>query len=297
MERLKAVGRDFNLPAAKYCVDLAKALHLLTENGFWTWSAHVLQLLPAGREEEGSFHSELSIEERLFWFRVFLEDDGAALLFLASKILRVGRLLQEGTDWNDVANEMMDYIYTSYLTVLEDIRERAETRQLLEKRKHRPYRGKSGAHQCFVHLNTMARIGLLISNGREYHKGPNGILDRFVNAVPDIRALEAVISKRNWPSIASSVFSGDLSREEGWSSREILEQASEFYARVMKTGVSLCSLSTVIETIQLGQLAQTLKPISYEECILIFRQEQARNPKKIRFHVDRIGRPAFIAIS
>jgi len=44
-DRLKALQKDFNFAAAKYCVDLARGLSLITENNFWTWSAQVLRLI------------------------------------------------------------------------------------------------------------------------------------------------------------------------------------------------------------------------------------------------------------
>src|SRR2546426_7739990 len=44
-QKLRSLGKDFNLAAAKYCLDLAKALELLTENNFWSDSAHILNLL------------------------------------------------------------------------------------------------------------------------------------------------------------------------------------------------------------------------------------------------------------
>src|SRR5690242_19709577 len=65
-ERLKAQGRDFNLPAAKYCLDLARGLGLLTENNFWTDLAQVLHLVSGTPETASGIEIlELSPLERV----------------------------------------------------------------------------------------------------------------------------------------------------------------------------------------------------------------------------------------
>lgn len=301
-QRIRTLGPNLNLAAAKYCVDLAKALHLLTDNLFWTWSAHVLRLVGGSEQQENAINLNLSMEERIFWFRTFLEFDGAALLFLAHEIVKFGQLPRHGSDWNDVANDMVKYVYTSYLSVMQDIRDRAEVRHLLAKREREPYKGKSGSHQCFVHLNTMARMGLLAASGREYRRPPDvgghvDPLSRFAAEIPDVSSLEAAISKKMWPSIANYIFNGTTAELVPWRDREILAEAREIYDRVIATGVTLCSLDTIIETIQIRQIARAIISIPHEECMTIFRREQAKNPKEIKFHVDRIGRPTFIQFS
>jgi len=301
-ERLKALHIDFNLAAAKYCVDLAKDLNLLSENNFWTWSGQVLHLVAPERSDETSLDLHLSLEERIFFFRVFLEYDGAALIFLARKASLVGKVPEPAKDWNDLANEMMVSIYNSYLDTVTDIRDRTAIRHLLSKRTRQPYSGKSGAHQCFLHLKAMTRVGLLQSRGREYCKHPSsvdpkGVIYQFLRNVPDSATLETIIVKNEWPKVATAIFAQGLLSDERWTKGRILDQAHELYGRVMATGVPLCSLKTVIEAIQIKQISAGTMPISYEECMKVFRQAQAENPKKIRFKVDRIGRPAFIVLS
>jgi hypothetical protein len=301
-ERLKALHIDFNLAAAKYCVDLAKGLNLLSENNFWTWSAQVLRLIAPERNNETSLDPQLSLEERIFFFRVFLEYDGAALIFLARKASLVEKIPEPAKDWNDLANEMMVSVYSCYLDIVTDIRDRTAIRQLLSKRRRQPYSGKSGAHQCFLHLKAMTRVGLLQSRGREYCKHPSsaeprGTIYQFLRNVPDFTILENILSKNDWPKIASAVLTQELLSGERWIKGRILDQAHELYERVMATGVPLCSLNTLIEAIQIKQISAGMMPILYEECMKVFRQAQAENPTKIRFKVDRIGRPAFITLS
>jgi hypothetical protein len=297
-DRLKALGKDFNLAAAKYCVDLGKGLGLLTDNNFWTWSAHVLQLISA-KELEVSLSLDLSLHEKIFFFRHFLEHDGAAFVFLGRKVSLVKKLPEHQKDWNDIANEMMDSVYKSYLDIATDIQDRAGIRLLLAKRTRHPYAGKSGAHQCFVHLKTMSRIGLLESDGREYFKQAafKASVDRFLEVVPDIRSLENVILKKEWPRVASFMFSNDHEKRSAWRDDEILDYARNIYLRVRATGASLCPLNSVIEVIQIEQIVKSVEPLSHEELTVIFRQAQAKAPTKIKFQVDRMGRPAFISFS
>lgn len=301
-ERLKALQKGFNLAAAKYCVDLARELDLLTENNFWTWSAHILRLISEDASAETKLNLNLSLEQRIFFFRIFLEFDGAALLFFARKLSTVNTLPEAGSDWNDVANEMMEFSYKSYLEIATDIRDRAEIRQLLAKRERQPYQGKSGSHQCFVHLNTMERIGLLQSTGREYSRPVHSSelthgINRLLDAVRDVATLENIVSRKEWPKIAATVFQPHTAVRPDWTEIHIFETARALYKRVMSTGVTLCSLNTLIETIQIRQIAEGVAPISYERGMTIFRHAQAQNPKAIRFNVDRIGRPAFITFS
>ncbi|MEX2128249.1 MAG: hypothetical protein WD871_08410 [Xanthobacteraceae bacterium] len=294
VQKLRELGCDFNLPAAKYCVDLARALKVLSENNFWTSSAHVMQLVRPSVERETSLRVELSTEEKLFWFRVFLEHDGAALLFFAREAEQRERIPGGGKDWNDTANEMAVYVYNEYLKILENIRDRAEIRRLLAKRERQPYSGRSGEHQCFIHVNTMARVGLLEKRGREYFK--TDATSRLVKAVSAVGDLDALISNNRWPFIVGSVYWGEL-KQPGWSASDIMRASYEIYARVMETGVSLCPLNTIIETVQIRQLENAETPVSYDECMRMFRNANAQDSKKVRFQVDRMGRPAFIALS
>ena len=297
---LKARHKDFNLPAAKYCVDLAKSLELLTENNFWTWSGHVLNLLRSNTEND-ALSLDLSVEEQVFYFRLFLEHDGAAVVFLANKAARAECIPEKGEDWNDVANEMMKFIYAAYLDIVADIRDRADIRQLIAKRTRVPYSGKSGSHQCFIHLTLMARVGLLESVGREYRKRLGeigGALSRFIAEIPDIKTLERTAEKKDWLTLVSRVLSiPDHRGARKWTDVEILRESHEIYAKIMATGVPLCPLNSLIEIIQVKQIAQQNEPSSYDECMATFRHAQRESPAKIKFNVDRMGRPAFISLS
>ncbi len=301
-QKLRSLGKDFNLAAAKYCVDLAKALELLTENNFWSDSAHILNLLENNHNDASGLVLTLSAEEQLLFFRSFLEHDGAAMIFFGREILRAGVVPAPGRDWNITANEMMEFVYKAYLEIMTDFRERVQMRELLAKRMRQPYEGKSGPHQCFVHLQTMTRIGLAHASAgkREYTSLPNRREENqpiyhFVNAIPDFRTLEKIVSNGEWSQIAARAFS--LRTEARWTEKELLDQLISLYDPVMKTGVPLCPLGTLIGAVQIKQLTTSVAPNSREDCMRALRHGRAKDPKRIKFHVDRLGRPAFLVLS
>jgi hypothetical protein len=298
---MKASGRDFNLAAAKYCVDLGRSLNLLSENNFWTWSAQTLRLIMPPQTNE--LCSDLSTEEKIFYFRRFLEFDGAALIFLAQKAIGATIIpRKDEEDWNDIADEMMKFIFKSYLGIASDVRDRAGIRQSLSKRERSPYTGKSGSHQCFLHLNVLARVGLLEARNREYKKPAPasiaaGMLRRFVDSVPDMMTLETIAAKGRWPEILQSTFGIANPSSDAWTDAEILHVSRGMYESVIATGATLCPLNTLIEAIQIRQLAASKKPPSREDCLKVYRTAQKQSPSAIRFQVDRMGSPAFISFS
>lgn len=295
-DHLKTAGREFNLPAAKYCVDLAKGLGLLTDNNVWTDHAQTLHFLTSAAGLSGiTFDLELSKLERIFFFRLFLEYDGAALLFFAH-LLRRERAISQ--DWNVLANEMMVFIYDAYLEVMTDFAERSRLRHSLEKRVKTPYGGKSGSHQCFVHLQSLMRMGLLerVSTKREY-VAPLGVasLEGLLGKAPDVLSLDKAVTTGQWAEVAAAVFGAS---EPGPVSDKdtIMARCREIYARVMSTGVTLCSLRTLTETIQVEDLAGGFTATETREILSVLREAQAADPKRVRFHVDRMGRPAFVTL-
>jgi len=65
----------------------------------------------------------------------------------------------------------------------------------------------------------------------------------------------------------------------------------------MDTGVSLCPLSTLIEAIQIQRISKGQKIIGYADTFLLLRDAERKHPRKVNFHVDRAGRPAFLALA
>src|SRR6266480_4040310 len=78
---MKRSGREFNPAAGSYAIDLGRQLGLVNDNLVWAELGQVLHLV--SEDSAAQWVAELSLPERLLFFRLFLEADGAALLFIA----------------------------------------------------------------------------------------------------------------------------------------------------------------------------------------------------------------------
>jgi hypothetical protein len=198
-KELQVAGREFNAAAGGYAVDLAQSLGLLNANIVWTDRAQVLNAISA----DELTNCELSLPERLFFFRLFLEEDGAALLFLARLLTKHGGLPPKDNGWAEIANAMVISVFEEYLRQAAEPAARITLRGVIERRRASPYTGKSGPHQLFVHLQTLYRIGLvgLEDSGaaRKYSLLKKGAtaepLTLLLAAVPDVIALEKCVGR------------------------------------------------------------------------------------------------------
>lgn len=306
LTRLKQSGVDFNLPAAKYAVDLARALQLVTSNSVWTAKGHLVNLLcrPAVTAD-----NELSLPERLLFFRLFLEADGAALIFLARAIKDHGALPAAGLPWTTLATEMFVRIYQEYLELTTDTASRTALRHAIRQRERKSFTGKSGPHQVFTHLQLLYRTGLIGKHidGKNRHytmladdeRSP-APLDRFLQEVPDCRTLERRLVEPEWSQLLYRVFQSHI---RGSAAAECVDKGLleslilDAYARICSTGINLCPLETLIESLQIGQLVDTGHILTRDDLMQSLRSLQRQKPHALRFHVDRFGKPAYIKMS
>ena len=107
-------GRGLNVAAAGYAVDLAQDLGVLSENNSWTAKGHLVALI--AKAECGDLEGDLALDEqeRFLYFRLFLDADGALLLFLARAAMVAGSLPAPKGRWNGLARAM-------FLQLLESI--------------------------------------------------------------------------------------------------------------------------------------------------------------------------------
>lgn len=289
-----------NRAAAGYAVDAARAVDLLTESMVWTPKGQLVGLFSA---REGSYTAELSREEQIMTFRLFLHSDGAALWYLSDYVETHGVIPSQSDDWNAVANAMMLRILEEYLQLVAEPASRLRIRQALERRRRKQYSGKSGSHQLFLHLQVMHRIGLLeradVGNARRYvatrENGRPSKTQELLSVLPSIRAVEEAASSGGWLDVATAL----------WKAKERCEQDDEsvtvsrllaFYDRVCATGVDLCPISTITDAMQISQIAESVEATGAEEAMEILKALQRERPRELRFHVDRFGRPAYIRI-
>ncbi len=299
---IKRRGTSLNEDAAAYAVDLAKDLGLITDNHNWTDAGHLLNLIT--HLGNGNIEDELplSLPEKMLHFRVFLEHDGAALVFLARRLIRERSFVASGNTWNALATDMFVDVFTDYLAITTSTEKRVGLRRQIERIKAREYRGHSGEHKIFVHLQTLYRLGLVLrpAGARTYalpdaSPGSQCGLMTLAEVVPDVMSLEQVLRNHEWVKLAAQVFQ---IQTKPWT--DILEfafLASPFYQRVMATGTPLCHISTLIEALQIQLLSHDARLLSWEVAMEAMERFQKRFPKDVRFHVDRRGQPAFVKLS
>lgn len=302
--RLGPAGR-INRSAAGYAVDLAKRLRLLNEKFVWSELAHLMRLFSLDGGEAAL--PELTLAEKIVMFRIFFESDGAAMIYLARAALEMTTLPGGGQDgWNELANAMLTGIYRDCLELESEPIERMKIRAKLEQRHRSPFRGKSGAHQLFVHLQTMYRLGLVGRDsrtaGRRYvvleSVAPEPLAE-LVAACPGLRELESVVGEHRWPEVASRVFASQVRvgvEGRAVEQEEFLDGLREDYRKMMSTGISICPLRPLIEAFQIRRLLCGLDVPSYGASVDMLADLRRRRPRSIRFHVDYLGRPAFIVL-
>lgn len=294
--------KPFNVPAAAYALDLARGLGVVNEQNVWSEKGHLVNLLADVFERPWDKEVELTPRERLLHFRLFIEGDGAALIFIARYLLEYGRVPNSEDGWNDLAKSLFSQIYSAYLKLADTTADRVSLRSEVERILARGYTGKSGSHKMFVHLQTLYRLGLIdraSSAARQYSIFRDaGGLRALVNEIPNLYELDRVIKESRTVEIAARVFQvGDSLEGRAWTIDEVLQLAVPLYKKVMETGVPLCPLTTIAEAIQIGLLARRSELLRHATLLELLQRAQRERPADVRFHVDRRGVPAFLKFS
>lgn len=299
---VRAQSRDFNVAAAAYALDLARGLGLVNGQNVWTGKGHLLNMVAQTRAGPWDNGLELAFPEKLLFFRLFLDADGAALLFIAERLLKHGRIPTPDDDWNTLAKQLFLDVYNEYLQLSGTTADRVALRREMDRIRTKGYAGKSGTHKLFIHLQTLHRLGLAnrVPTGgpRIYEAGEEcrPRLRALVDALPGVHVLEEVVRKRRWPEIAARVFDRGAETTE-LGGHDLLRMLVPKYEAVASTGVPLCPLLPVIEAVQIDMLTQACIFVTYEGALQILQGIQRQKPSDVRFHVDRRGTPAFLRLS
>lgn len=300
--KLSESSSTINSAAAGYAVDLARALGLLHDNLVWTDLGHLLSVVYAPKETIDN--KTLSAVERYFFLRIFVEFDGAALIFFAKRIEEFGQVPRSNEGWDEVAQSLFRDVYSDYLRLATDPQDRVRIRGLVERRAARPFRGKSGPHQCYLHAQTLTRLGLITkAAGRErvYLRksstpGTPSPTARLLSMFRDAEDLEKVVAAGHIYHVVEKLI-GRPRKVGQLTEQQFSQFARQVYDQVISSGVTLCPVQTLTEAIQIESLRLGTKPFAPGEIIAQLRSMQRDAPRAIRFHVDVYGRPAFIKIS
>lgn len=294
---LKKQGFALNVAAAGYAVDLARALGIINDQNSWAASGHLLAL-SVGDDANHAALLDLTPVEQLAHFRIFLEGDGAAILYLARHVLESGSLPGDG-DWNGIAQAMVLDVYEESLKLTSATADRVALRRELDRLRSKGFAGKTGSHKMFIHLQAMHRIGLLDRpNGRQtrtYAASDQAALQRFSDAVGDLLRLEEIVRESRWADIAAETL-GLEGPPDNIGPELLLESIREPYQRISSTGIAICPISALFDELQIRALLDRnhLERAQLEESLAAL---QRARPRDVRLHVDRAGRPAFIKLS
>ena len=249
------ITAGINIAASGYAVDLARSLNLLNANLVWTDLGQLLNVIAVNENQQTG--EQLSPCERILFLRLFLEYDGAALIYFSRKLEEQPRLPAPGESWASVAQEMFLDIYEQYLQLITDPQARTQIRQLAEKRRHSPFRGHSGRHQSLIHIHTLFRLGLVYSTIGSHERvysaksltGESRLAtSELLAVVPDVSSLEHIVRNQCLYEAVGRAL-GIQCRSGPIDDEEFMHRVREIYGQVMKTGVSLCSLQTILRSI------------------------------------------------
>src|SRR5207253_358174 len=109
---------------------------------------------------------------------------------------------------------------------------------------------------------------------------------------------ETALRSEKWIQFANRIFAragkGDVHGSD--AEHRLLEDIFEAYRRVSATGVSVCPLRTLIEGAQIEGILRGEVVPSYESCVDVLKRLQRAHPREVHFHVDRLGRPAYLKL-
>ena len=298
----KRTGTEFNIAASGYCVDLGITLGVINENGVWTDKGHLVDLVA-----DTSFPDKLTLTdgEKLLHLRLFLEADGAMLLEIAKYYQRHETLKHSEAIAARFIDDTFERILSEYLKTSGSTAERMELRADILKLTRGDYKPKTRKHKLLLHFQTLFRLGLVSraedSTTIEYcvTNSQRAQLQELLTQIPTSEQLEDRIANRELIAVAAAVlgFPGCQQQAELHNSELLSRNIARLYLHVKAHGTPLCSISTLAEAAQIQMLIEAQQFLKYEEVVAFLRMEQNAHPRDIAFHVDRMGRPAFIKFS
>ena len=310
-EEFKSVSRDSlkgatvgERGAAFHAVWMARPQQLgfLTSNLFWSWKGHVLRTLVTCNSDAGtSAFLELSPAEQVIYLKYYFEGNGAILVSLARELISRGGLAEENLVRTDLLERNLEVIWKEYLDLSTNIAERVRLRQKLQGQK---YDTSTRRHKTYPHLMPLEDMGLVtrtesgegdafvpvVRNGRTP-------LQTLVEGFPSIKELEASIDQGEHCSILAGVmFPGHrrLSLREDLA--QLMHTTIESYRALSISGSVLHPIDAITDICYARMLSKQQVLVTRQDIDGALAELQRQHPKEVRFHVDRLGRPAYIVI-
>ena len=291
---------EFNIAAAGYCADLGLALGVINQNNVWTDKGHLVDLIA---ETNSPDELALTDREKLLHFRLFLEADGAVLLEIAKYYQAHETLKHSEAVSARFIDDIFERILSDYLKTSSSTAERMELRAEISKLTKVDYRPKTRKHKLLLHLQTLFRLGLVSrtepASMIEYRvtESQRAQLGELLAQIPNIQQLESRIEQRELITVAAFVLRCRHFQPQADSTETLGRIVARLYLQVKAHGTPLCSISTLTEATQIRMLTETQQLLKYDEILAFLKREQDAHPRDIAFHVDRMGRPAFVKFS
>lgn len=303
VDEVRQLGR-MNVAAAHYAIDLARATGLINANNVWTERGHLLNLMSEANDAAKCI--DLSLREQVFFFQLLLDADGAAIIYFLRQLNTRRQLPDESQSWNQIANDLFLWAFKAYHEFTSDLTSRTRLRQLIQKRQAAPFSGRSGEHQCFIHLQSIYRLGLIGKSGggdsRTYiGTGSVGQMssDYLLDQLDGVKSLERVVNEQKWVDFAARIYSANLTltRYQDESDHHFYADIFAAYRRISATGVPLCPLRTLIDGVQIEEIVRGEHPEPFGVRLEALKRLQRNHPRQVHFHVDRHGRPAYLKLN
>lgn len=286
-----------NRAAAAYAVDMAAGLGLIGDNYSWTQLGILIAVgSDADLSDPGSFEV-LSGSRRLAMCRVLLEGDGAAIWYLLRIAAERGSIRPGGEAANDMAADMYIGIVREYLELTSSIQGRMALRAELKRLQSDRYSGNTGRHKLLFHVNSLHRLGFFAredDSSLEYTLSELGLraTETLLDRVPTIAALERIVQRQELMTLTTEVLAGpskEITEPEGEYSRML----TAAYGEVISLGLSLAPVALLLDLVEL-RLAEAGTRVPRTAALDELMALREKHPRKIRFHVDRKGRPAYV---
>ena len=290
---------------SKSVIGMAVKFGLLTENFFWSWKGHVINVT-CEKEKSQNNYFELDFTEKIVYLKYYLEADGAMLLNLGQQILENPKGISTKDFFEkpfiDVAFQT---IIKSYLELTGDLARRTELRRKLGGLEAKNYKPYTRRHKLLPRLIPLEDLGLLTreitGEGETFlplkqdKKIPLKIL---VCDLGNIETMEQRFKRDEYFNIIANTICDNVRVFHSDEHDALLfKEIAYAYRKLRDTGVAVYSLHAIKDIVCTRMLANHSIILGREYIIQLLQQLQKDRPYDVRFHVDRQGRSAYLIIS
>ena len=290
--------------AAFHAVAMARPgqLGFLTSNLFWSWKGHAIRALNNRCDGiDTSNFLELSLAERLIYLKYYLESHGAFLVSIARALVARSHLTETDLVQTELLEKILQKIWQDYLDISTNLREQVELRQRL---KRHEYDQSTRRHKMYPILIPLEDVGLVdrtFIDGKEVFfptvNDGRMPLKALIEAFPTIEEMERSIRREEHSSILATALVPDHRWYSYQENSELLwRMVIETYRDLNLNGAVLSPINAITDVCFARMLSEQRILLGRSAIDRILVELQTRFPRAVRFHVDLMGRPAFLLL-